>query len=406
MRKIIPSVFIFINLLFCSDINYLLVVSFDGFRSDYIERVPTPNFDKLARLGTKAESLIPVFPSLTFPNHYSIATGSYADKHNITGNIFFDKSKNMEYSLRKPATVRDPEFYKSEPIWVTAERQGVKAAAFYWVGTEAPIKNYLPSIFKYYDGSVLFKDRVDSVITWLELEEEHRPQLTMLYFSEPDYIGHNLGANHKDVEKKISEMDELLGYLLSSLKKLPIYKFINILVLSDHGMVDVSKDRLIILDNYLFINDNLKIYGSGALAQISINNHLNKDILESKINIIPHIKYWKKKNIPSRFHFSNNNTMDYLLLADEGWYITTNKDLDSKPFDLGGMHGYDPSLPSMHGIFYAIGPKIKNNYYIDSFENIHIYPLMCQLLNIKPYSNTKDGPDGQLEVLKKIMINN
>ena len=178
----------------------------------------------MAADGVKAEALIPVFPTLTFPNHYSIATGAYSGTHNITGNSFYNKQYNEKYSLYDKKTVRDAKFYKSEPIWVTAERQEIKSASYFWVGTEAPVKGYSPSIFKYYDGSVSFHARVDSIISWLKLPEIIRPQLMMLYFSEPDQTGHNEGIHEPEIVESIEEMDELLGYLLNKLTKTLLLK--------------------------------------------------------------------------------------------------------------------------------------------------------------------------------------
>jgi alkaline phosphatase D len=249
MQKMILVIFVYISVGISRDENYVLMVSFDGFRYDYTSLAETPNFDKLAARGVKADGLIPVFPSLTFPNHYSIATGAYAGTHNITGNSFYDKKYGKKYSLYDRDTVRDPKFYKAEPIWVTAERQGVQSASYYWVGTEAPVKGHSPSILKYYDGSVAFKARIDSVISWFQLQQ--KPRLIMLYFSEPDHTGHDVGVSHPDILTSVVAMDSLLGYLMESLEKLEIYDKLNMFVVSDHGMVDVSNKRMIILDDYI-----------------------------------------------------------------------------------------------------------------------------------------------------------
>ena len=199
LQKLIFQFILFLTIGFTSDQPYVLMVSFDGFRHDFTTMTDTPNFDKLEEEGVKAEALIPVFPSLTFPNHYSIATGAYSGTHNITGNSFYDKEFREKYSLYDREKVRDPKFYKSEPIWVTAERQGVKTASYYWVGTEAPVKGWSPSIFKYYDGEIPFEARVDSVVSWFELPETIRPQLILLYFSEPDHTGHNVGITQPEI---------------------------------------------------------------------------------------------------------------------------------------------------------------------------------------------------------------
>ena len=382
------------------------MVSFDGFRYDFTNMADTPNFDGVAAEGVKAEALIPVFPSLTFPNHYSIATGAYAGTHNLTGNSFYDKKFREKYSLYKQETVRDAKFYKSEPIWVTAERQGVNAASFFWVGSEAPIKGYSPSIFKHYDGSVPFKSRIDTVISWFQLSEKKRPQLVMLYFSEPDHTGHNWGVNTPEIVEAVEEMDDLLGYLLQSLETLEIFSNLNLIIVSDHGMTNVSENKRIVLDDYISQMKYLYINGRGTHVQFDLKKGKKKygKTLFKELQKIPHCNVWEKNAIPERFHFNNNNTGEFLLLADEGWLITTQSAMDEDEFTLGGMHGYDPQLPNMHGIFYALGANIKSNLQIQAFENIHIYPLICNLLDIEPYSGKKDSPEGDMQILNQILI--
>ena len=406
MQQLIFGILIFISVAISDDETYVVIVSFDGFRYDYTSLAETPNFDRLAEKGVKADGLIPVFPSLTFPNHYSIATGAYAGTHNITGNSFYDKKYEKKYSMYERNTVRDPKFYKAEPIWVTAERQGVQSASYFWVGTEAPVKGHSPSIFKYYDGSVTFESRVDSVISWFKLPEKQRPRLIMLYFSEPDHTGHNVGTSHPDIHATVEEMDSLLGYLMESLEKLEIYDKLNMFVLSDHGMADVSSERLIILDDYISRMDDIYINGSGSHVQFDFKKDQEKyaEAFLEELKGISHCQSWKKEEIPERFHFVNGNTGDYLLLADEGWFITTRSKMDESPFMLRGMHGYDPELLSMQGIFYAVGANIMEGIQIPEFENIHIYPLICRLLDISPYDGREDAPQGNIKVLEKILI--
>tara|TARA_B100001029_G_C15056877_1_gene455085 strand:- start:1205 stop:2425 length:1221 start_codon:yes stop_codon:yes gene_type:complete len=402
--RILIIFFILKSFILCQDDTYVLLISFDGFRYDYMNSIHTPNFDFVEQNGTKATSLKPVFPSLTFPNHYSIATGAYSANHNITGNTFYDKKLNKKYSLYDKKSVRNPDFYKSEPIWVTAEKQNIKTGSFFWVGTEAPIKGVYPSIFKFYDGAVPFKSRIDSVINWFQIDGPKRPRLILLYFSEPDHTGHIYGINRNKINESVSEMDNLLGYLIDELKKIEIFSKLNIIITSDHGMVDVSENKLIVLDDFISDLDKVYIDGSGSHVQIDYKvddeyyiNNLFNDLIS-----IPNSRVWKKSDIPAIFNFTNNNTGDFLLLADEGWFITTNSLLSKKKFTLRGMHGYDPSIKNMHGIFYAMGPQIKSNYKINSFENIHIYSLICKILNIEEYKGI-DGPDGNIKVLENIL---
>ena len=181
---------------------------------------------------------------------------------------------------------------------------------------------------------------------------------------------------------------------------------LTVVVVSDHGMVNVSSDRLIILDDYISRMDDVHINGKGSHVQFDCKTYAHgyTEALIDELKLIPHCKFWKKVNIPDRFHFVNGNTGNYLLLADEGWFISTKSDIDEGPFTLGGMHGYDPGLPSMHGIFYAVGANLREGIQIPAFENIHIYPLICKILDIAPYYEKEDVPQGKLEVLESILI--
>ena len=406
MRRLILYFLLFCSLTFSYEKPYVLMVSFDGFRYDFTTMADTPNFDRLELEGVKADALIPVFPSLTFPNHYSIATGAYSGTHNITGNSFYDKQLGQKYSLYKKETVRNAKFYKSEPIWVTAERQGVKTASYFWVGSEAPIYGYSPSIFKYYDGNVPFKARIDSVVSWFNMSDEDRPHLAMLYFSEPDQTGHEKGVSTSEIIEIVEEMDKLLGYLLQKLETLIIYSNLNVFIVSDHGMTNVSEKKRIVLDDYISRLDDLYVNGRGTHVQFDMKRYMGEysNTLFTELKKIPHCKVWKANDIPERFHFNNGNTGEFLLLADEGWLITTQSELDENEFTLGGMHGYDPQLSDMHGIFYAFGPEIKENLQISAFENIHIYPIICKILDILPYAGETDTPEGDIRILNKILL--
>ena len=381
MRYKLFCIFI-LSLVFPSSDKYTLVVSFDGFRHDYINRVPTPNFDKFINGGVIASSLSPVFPSLTFPNHYSLATGYHADEHKILGNKFFSKTLNKDYSMRDSKAVQNGQFYGMEPIWVTAEKNNILSATYFWIGSEAEINGYRPTIYKKYDGSVKFKSRVDSVISWFNLPIEQRPKLTMLYFSEPDYTGHEYGPNSNEVNKSVIEMDSIFGYLIDELSRTKVYKDLDIIVVSDHGMSDVSLDKVILLDTFIDL-DKYKVIPSFAVTHLW---NLNDD--EDISNIFDNennVQIFKKGQFPKRYHFSNSDSPDYLIVADLGWSLTTTQKLNQSKSFPGGMHGYDSNYLEMHGIFFANGPSFKSGVRIDSFENINLYPIICKTLEIPPY---------------------
>jgi len=380
--------------------QYVMLVSFDGFRYDYTNRVETPSFDYIENNGVKAKSLKPIFPSFTFPNHYAIATGCYADKHKILSNEF---SNNLgQYSYKDKNTVQDAKWYGAEPIWVTAEKNGIITATYFWVGSEAPIGGYYPTYYKNYQAGIAPEDKVDQMISWLELPVRERPRLVCLYFNEPDHTGHVFGVESEEVNKKIEESDYILGYLLKSLKKLDIYDNVNIVIVSDHGMVDVSDKQVLNIDDF---NIPGIINGRGPLVSVIetgfIRNHPGdiKDISSIADFNIPYVTI-----VPSvennEFHY-NNSLYDFLLIADEGWMMYTYNDFEeyNGKLPVKGMHGYNPNGINMHAIFYAYGPKFKKGIQIDTFELIHIYPMLCELLGIDPYKDI----DGKLEVLKQIL---
>ena len=215
---------------------YLVLISIDGFRWDYMDRYPTPNMDRIAAAGSRAERLLPVYPTLTFPNHYSIATGLYPAHHGLVANDFPDPERNKWYSLKNREAVEDRWFYEGEPIWVTAETQGMVAASFFFVGTEAPVKGVSPTHWRSYDENITGQDRVDQVLAWLAEPEENRAHLYTLYFEDVDSHSHWYGPDSKENIAAIGRVDDYLGRLLNGLDKLPHADKVNIILLSDHGL--------------------------------------------------------------------------------------------------------------------------------------------------------------------------
>ena len=202
--------------------EYVLLISMDGFRYDYLDKANTPNFDKIKNTGASAKALVPIFISKTFPNHYSIVTGMYAENHGLIANTFYANDLQKQYSIRDRNAVENGKFYGGEPIWVTAEKQNVITASYFWVGSEAVIKNHQPTYWKKYDQKVTFYSRVDSVISWFSKPIESRPRLSLLYFHEPDWTGHEYGPNSQEIIEKIKEMDTVVGDLYDKLSKLSI----------------------------------------------------------------------------------------------------------------------------------------------------------------------------------------
>jgi len=367
---------------------YLVVLSMDGFRWDYTDKVSTPNFDKIARQGVKAESMIPSFPTKTFPNHYTLATGLYPDHHGIVLNGFFDPVENRYYKVSNRDAVEDGSFYGGEPIWVTADKQGVKAASLFWVGSEAEIDGIRPSIWKTYQHSMPYENRIDTVISWLQLPEHKRPHLIMWYFDEPDSEGHHSGPDGLKTFETIARLDSLLGVFIEKLEKLPIANQVNFIVISDHGMGPTSDDRVAMLNEYISEEWIEEIQGNNPIWTIKARNGF-KTKIEEELSKIEHISAWPSNEVPERLHYGKNpRTLDFVVVADSAWSLF----YDRKGSYFGGTHGYDNRNKDMHTIFFGTGPVFRVNYTQPTFPNVSLYPLMCEILRLEAAPN-----DGSLK---------
>lgn len=375
--------------------QYVVMLSMDGFRWDYPDRVATPNLDHIAQHGVKSHSLKPCFPTKTFPNHYSIATGLYPDNHGIVNNSFYDPLMDAIYAIRNREAVENGAFYGGEPIWVTAEKQGITSASFFWVGSEAPVQGIRPTYWKRYDGTVSYTARIDTVIAWLSLPAPKRPRLITFYMDEPDGLGHTFGPGSPQVDSAVTVLDSLVGVLLNKLESLPHYHQINLIITSDHGMGKTFADKVIYLeehlkeewiDQYRGSNPNFNIYTKTGYL----------DSAYQALTRVDHIFTWKAGNVPKHLHYGvNPRCGDIIVVADSGWSVHWN---NRGRYDEGGTHGYVPENTNMHAIFYAFGPSFKEGYSQPTFSNLDIYSIICRILDMKPAKT-----DGSIKKVKKML---
>ena len=369
---------------------YVIMLSMDGFRWDYAERVPTPNLDYIAENGVIAEYLLPGFPTKTFPNHYTMATGLYPDNHGIVNNNFYCEELDMTYRLGDRDAVENEAFYGGEPIWVTAEKQNMTAASYFWVGSEAPVKGIQPTYWKRYDHNFPYENRIDTVIYWLELPIEKRPRLITFYFNEPDSQGHRTGPDSPEVNEKVKYVDSLVGDLMEKISRLPIADQINLIVTSDHGMAKISTEKYVDLTDYVQRDWFEKIHGGNPMFTLRPKQGM-KDSVYNLLKGVNHIYTWKTDEIPERLNYGKNpRTLDMIVLADSTWSIGWGE--PSERFYSGGTHGWDNAKKDMHTIFYAMGPAFKENHKHPPFEVVDLYPLIAHILNLDPAET-----DGKLE---------
>jgi len=382
---------------------YVILISLDGFRWDYVQRFKPPQLTQFIKNGVSAESLIPSFPSKTFPNHYTIATGMYPDKNGILGNSFFDYNSGLTYSINNRERVEDGQFYKGTPIWVQATKAGMVTASYFFVGSEAKIQGIRPSYYYNYE-EVENQKRVTQALNWLALPAIKRPHLITLYFSDMDTMGHDFSPSNDAVLKPtLFKLDEVLGQLFKGAKNstLPV----NIIIVSDHGMMNIPVDHLIPFES-IQDNDKYLAIDNGAIINIHPKDKSQTPSILKNLKIkakMQHFKVYKTENTPGFEYIpKDKNWGEIQVVVDKGYYFLESDKIKLKKESgniLFGAHGFDPKNKEMQGIFYANGPALKKGVSIPSFKNIHIYPILCKILGL----DIPDDIDGDIEVLKNIL---
>ncbi|KXB50891.1 type I phosphodiesterase / nucleotide pyrophosphatase [Bacteroidales bacterium KA00344] len=371
--------------------HYTVVVSLDGYRWDYPQWYDTPFIDFMASKGV-ASGLIPSYPSKTFPNHYTIATGLYPDHHGIVANEFYDPATRDSFSLARSEQKTNPGFYGGEPIWNTAQRQGKRVAVFYWPGSDVKVNGHYPSRFFEYDKKprLSMSERLDGALEELRRPEKKRPDLIMAYLEQPDANGHTYGPHHKKTRKAVLTVDSLLQSFYQGVRALPHADSVNLIVLSDHGMAWVEQRNNIGIKGLLKPEWVTMISGS-----VPCNIYAKEGCTDSiyhALKPLNHAQVWRKQDIPSYLHYGSNARVGDIVVNPDIGYVVYDGDITA-----GGTHGYDPTLQEMHAVFRAVGPDFKH-IWLPHFENINIYPLLCKLLGIVPAGN-----DGNLENVEMMM---
>ena len=372
--------------------NPLILISIDGFRWDYFDKIDTPNFDRLIANGSKADGLKTVYPSKTFPNHTSIVTGNYPSNHGIISNYFYDPDttkfgKRPFYIGAGSTAARDGRWINAEPVWVTVEKQAKRAMIMFWPMSDAEIMGIRPSKYYVYNEDPTNLDRMDQILSWLLHTGNARPSFLASYFSVVDSKGHSYGPDGDETIEAIRVVDKAIGHLIDGLEAQNILNEVNIMIVSDHGMTETPDTKVINIADYINLDDVVTV-GGGPFMEIRPNEGKLESVYQALQNI-DNTQVFKKENIPDKFNYKNNNRIEpILLLADEHWSIMT-----PGRTPIAGSHGYDPDYQSMNGIFIAHGPAFKSGFSGPEIHNIHLYEMMCKILGVVPANN-----DGSLDV--------
>lgn len=377
----------------------VIYVGIDGFRWDYLEKFQPPNLTQLAKSGVRAERMEASFPTLTFPNFYTLATGLRPEHHGIIGNSMFDPEFQEKFSLGSPA-VQEGKWWGGEPIWVTAQKQSLRSACMFWPGSEAEISGVRPWEWRKFDYKVTPDDRVRTVLDWLALPEAERPRLITLYFHEADTAGHKFGPDSPEVKDAVALVDAAIGTLREGVHRLGLAEVVNYVIVSDHGMTELSPDRVIPLSEKIDLA-KVNVDFSGAVAGLRPHEGENVEEIYQALAAKPdHYKVYRREEIPERLHFrAHRRIPPIVMIADEGWMIIR-EPLTSVTRGIfqKATHGFDPALPSMEATFIADGPAFKKGVVLPPFENIHLYNLLCATLGLKPAKN-----DGDRRLLDQVM---
>ena len=362
----------------------LILVSLDGYRADYLDRGYSPVLAALAADGVHAKGLRPVFPSLTYPNHYTLVTGLYPDQHGMVNNTMRDPVLGNFSPPNRAANTDGRWWDQAEPIWITAEKQGLRTASFFYPGTQAEIHGKRPSYWQLFDSSVQPDARVDQALAWLDLPADQRPAFVSLYFEQADVAAHTYGPDSLQVDEALVTVDAALGRLVEGLRQRGMFGTTNLIVLSDHGMSATSTERVVLLDEIVNV-DHIDLVSSIVNAGINPKPGYEAEVEGALLKPRPHLQCWKKSSVPKKFHYGHNARIPAIVcLTDEGWMVTTAAIASKTAHAPLGEHGYDNDNPQMRALFVAHGPSFKQHLVVPVFDNIHVYALLAKLLGVTP----------------------
>lgn len=380
---------------------YLILISADGFRYDYAKKYNAENLLKLSKQGVSAKAMLPSFPSITFPNHWSLITGLYPSHHGLVDNFFYDYSRKEFYAMSKKENAEDGSWYGGIPLWSLAEKQGIVSASLQWVGSASEAGGARPTYYYHYHEKFTPEEKISKVINWLKLPEGVRPHFISLYFPEVDAVGHHYGPESEETKNSVKLVDTAVGNLVKKVNELGL-KNVSFIFVSDHGMIKVDKENPLSIPEILLDKERFDIFNSQTLLRVIVKNpneiesvyHQLKDTNSDDYKVI------LTKRFPRKLHYGTKddkyNRIGQILLVPNAPKIFLEKGKSTSV----GKHGYNPrKTPEMKAVFYAWGDVFKNNLEINEFSNVNVYPLVAEILGLK----ITEPIDGKVSVLKKTL---
>lgn len=356
-----------------------VLISIDGFRADYLGRGVTPTMSAMATRGASG-AMRPSFPSKTFPNHYAIITGLRPDRNGIVENNMEDPAiPGVSFRMSNHEAVTDRRWWdQGEPLWVTAEKAGVRSATMFWPGSEADVRGVRPSLWLPFNQSLSAESRVDQVLAWADLTPDQRPQFITLYFDDVDTMGHTYGPDSAEVNAAATRVDAAIGRLESGLKSRGVET--NFVIVADHGMAAISENRQLFIED-LIPAGTFRTLGAGAFMTLVPLPGQEALLDRTLVRRHAHMTCWRRGQFPARFHYGRNpRVAPIFCLPDTGWTINSRA---RKPGNWEkGTHGFDPYAPEMAAVFVASGPAFRTGVRLRTFDNVDVYPLIARLAGI------------------------
>ncbi|KAL1639559.1 hypothetical protein SLS58_007758 [Diplodia intermedia] len=387
-----------------------ILISLDGFRADFLQRNLTPSMQTFINEGVSPPYMNPSFPSVTFPNHWTLATGLYPEAHGIVGNTFWDPEFEQDFYYTHTEVSMQSKWWGGDPLWSTAESQGIRTAVHMWPGSEADVGEYEPAHLDKYNGSEKLSVKVDRILGLLDLPgpdsphalgDQPRPQFIAAYVPNVDSDGHKYGPNSTEIRGTITAVDTMLGNLFKGLEARNLTDIVNVVIVSDHGMATTDISRLIQLEDLVDTSliehiDGWPLYGLWPKNPDNLDRLYQE--LKFKAEHNPAIDvYLRDFNMPERYHFSNNDRIAPLWIVPKpGWAIATKDEFDvaeglrtGAAYQPHGLHGYDHEHPLMRAIFIARGPAFPHQpgSRLEPFQNIQLYNIICDSIGADPAPN-------------------
>jgi predicted AlkP superfamily pyrophosphatase or phosphodiesterase len=369
----------------------LILLSVDGFRWDYLDLHDAPTLRRLAREGVHARRMTPSFPSKTFPNHYTLVTGLRPGTHGIVANWFYDPPTGGMFNMTKLETHW---WQDGEPVWITAEKQGVRSACFFWPGSETELQGRRPSLYRAFEKKLTCAERVDGLLAWLARPAAERPKFCTLYFDLVDVVGHTYGPTAPETRAAVREADDAVKRLLDGLARLGLGDRSNLVIVSDHGMAETAPERVVFIED-LVDTRQVRVESLGPNGGVRpLSDTLTPAALAASIRAKapPQVQVYLREEVPAQLHYRQHPRIPpVVLIAQDRWVIESKVSWARLRANFPrGSHGWDPANETMGALFLAHGPAFKRGHEFADVDNIHVYNLLCATLGLRPAKNEGD----------------